>query len=69
MVEWYTALDGIWNLPPLSSNMDDANTRALYRLGACFAYKSTDAEKVQYLKGYKQYVETFFTSSLKKGKA
>ncbi len=66
MVEWYTALDGIWEPTASSSNMDDANTRALYRLGACL-YKSTDAEKVQYLKGYKQYVETFFTLVPKEG--
>jgi chondroitin-sulfate-ABC endolyase/exolyase len=60
MVEWYSAVDGIWSPDASSSNMDDGITRAVSRLGACL-YKSTDAEKVQYLKGYKQYIETFLT--------
>ena len=60
MVEWFSAVDGIWSPDASSSNMDDGNTRAVARLGACL-YKTTDAEKVQYLKGYKQYIETFLT--------
>lgn len=60
MVEWYSAVDGIWSQDASSSNMDDGNTRTIARLGACL-YKTTDAEKVQYLKGFKQYVETFLT--------
>lgn len=66
MVEWYTAVDGIWEPTASSSNMDDANTRSLYRLGACL-YKTTDAEKVQYLKGFKQYIENFLTLYPKEG--
>ncbi|ALJ04469.1 hypothetical protein APS56_04640 [Pseudalgibacter alginicilyticus] len=66
MVEWYIALDGIWEPTASSSNMDDANTRSLNRLGACL-YKSTDAEKVQYLKGYKNYLENFLTLYPKEG--
>jgi hypothetical protein len=60
MVEWYSAVDGIWSPDASSSNMDDGNTRTIPRLGACL-YKSIDAEKVQYLKGFKQYLETFLT--------
>jgi hypothetical protein len=60
MVEWYSAVDGIWSPNASNSNMDDANTRTLPRLGACL-YKTTDAEKVQYLKGFKRYIETFLT--------
>lgn len=60
MVEWYSAVDGIWSPDASSSNMDDGNTRTIPRLGACL-YKSTDAEKVQYIKGFKQYLETFLT--------
>ncbi|MFB9058249.1 chondroitinase family polysaccharide lyase [Mariniflexile ostreae] len=66
MVEWYTAVDGIWEPRASNSNMDDANTRSLYRLGACL-YKTTDAEKVQYLKGYKKYLENFLTRYPKEG--
>ena len=60
MVEWYSAVDGIWSPDASNSNMDDGNTRAISRLGACL-YKSTPEEQVQYLKGYKQYIETFLT--------
>lgn len=66
MVEWYTAVDGIWEPTASNSNMDDANTRAIYRLGASL-YKTTDAEKVQYLKGYKSYLENFLTSRAREG--
>ncbi|MEY3450554.1 MAG: hypothetical protein RL711_379 [Bacteroidota bacterium] len=60
MVEWYSAVDGIWSPDASSSNLDDGNTRTIPRLGACL-YKTADAEKVQYLKGFKQYLETFLT--------
>ena len=66
MVEWYTALDGIWEPTASSSDMDGANTRSLLRLGACL-YKTTDAEKVQYLKGFKNYIENFLTLIPKEG--
>ena len=66
MVEWYSAVDGIWEPTAMSSNMDDANTRSISRLGACL-YKTTDAEKVQYLKGYRNYIENFFTLYPKQG--
>ena len=58
MVEWYSAVDGIWSPNASDSNMDDGNTRTIARLGACL-YKTTDEEKVQYLKGFKKYLETF----------
>ncbi|WP_303315287.1 chondroitinase family polysaccharide lyase [Flavivirga abyssicola] len=60
MVEWYAGTDIIWHPSAYKSNMDDALTRAISILGACL-YKETDAEKVQYLKGYKQYVENWLT--------
>ena len=60
MVEWYVGLDGIWDKNALNSNMDDALTRSITRLGACL-YKETDVQKVQYLKGYKLFLETYFT--------
>ncbi len=60
MVEWYSAVDGIWSPNASNSNMDDGNTRTVIRLGACL-YKTTDTEKVQYLKGFKQYIENFLT--------
>ncbi len=60
MVAWYTAVDGIWEPTASLSNMDDANTRTIYRLGACL-YKSTDAEKVRYLKGFQNYIKNFLT--------
>lgn len=66
MVEWYCAIDGIWSPNASNSNMDDGNTRALPRLGTCL-YKNTVAERVQYLKGFKQYIETFFTLNSKEG--
>lgn len=66
MVDWYSAVDGIWHPTASSSNMDDANTRSIARLGACL-YKTTNAEKVQYLKGHKSYLENFLTLYPKEG--
>ena len=66
MVEWYTAVDGIWEPQASNSNMDDAYTRSVSRLGACL-YKSTEAERVQYLKGYKNYLENFLIRYPKEG--
>jgi chondroitin-sulfate-ABC endolyase/exolyase len=60
MVEWYIGLEGIWDENALNSNMDDALTRAFARLGACL-YQETDQQKVQYLKGYKLFLETYFS--------
>ncbi|MFB9058113.1 chondroitinase family polysaccharide lyase [Mariniflexile ostreae] len=66
MVEWYSAVDIIWHPTAHDSNLDDANTRAMAILGACL-YKSTAAEKVQYLKGYKGYLENWLTTYSKEG--
>ena len=60
MVEWFSGVDGIWSPDAASSNMDDGNTRSVPRLGACL-YKTTPEEQVQYLKGFKFYVENFLT--------
>ena len=60
MVEWYVNIDVIWHPSAFDSNMDDALTRSLPILGACL-YKTEDAEKVQYLKGFKNYAETWLT--------
>jgi len=66
MVDWYAAVDCIWEPTAEESNMDDANTRSISRLGSCL-YKTTDAEKVQYLKGYRNYIENFLTLYPKEG--
>lgn len=58
MVEWFVALEGIWDPKAETSDMDAANTRSIQRLGACL-FKDTPAEQVQYLKGLKRYVETW----------
>ncbi|WP_282080416.1 chondroitinase family polysaccharide lyase [Aquimarina algiphila] len=60
MVEWYAATDVIWHPTAFDSNMDDALTRSISILGACL-YKTTDEEKIQYLKGFKAYVEQWLT--------
>jgi len=61
MVEWYSAVDIIWHPTAFDSNMDDAITRTMSILGCCL-YKTTDDEKVQYLKGYKSYIENWLTT-------
>ncbi|MGB2129752.1 MAG: chondroitinase family polysaccharide lyase, partial [Flavicella sp.] len=66
MVEWYVALDGIWEGTAASSNMDAANTRTVYRLGACL-YTSSPEKQVAYLKGFRNYIENFLTSYAKTG--
>jgi hypothetical protein len=67
MVEWYAATDIIWHPTAHKSNMDDALTRSLPILGACL-YKKTfdqnlhpDTEKVRYLKGFRNYAETWLS--------
>ena len=64
MVEWYAALDIIWHPTAHDSNMDDALTRSLPLLGACL-YKSTEAEQIQYLKGFRNYAQTWLTTYAK----
>lgn len=66
MVEWYTAVDIIWHPTAHESNLDDALTRSISILGACL-YKTTDAERVQYLKGYKLYIQNWLTAYSKEG--
>ena len=66
MVEWYVTLNVIWHPTAESSNMDETLTNAVGQLGAVL-YKDTDAEKVQYLKGYKQYLETWLTPYSQEG--
>jgi len=66
MVEWYVCNDIIWHPTAHDSNLDDALTRSISLLGACL-YRTTDAEKVQYLKGYRNYVETWLTAYSKEG--
>jgi hypothetical protein len=60
MVEWYAAVDVIWHPTAHKSNMDDALTRSLPILGACL-YQTTDIEKVRYLKGFRNYAETWLS--------
>jgi len=66
MVEWYTAVDIIWHPTAHNSNLDDALTRSLSILGACL-YKTSDKEKVQYLKGYTLYIQNWLTEYSKQG--
>jgi len=66
MVEWYTAIDIIWHPTAHESNLDDALTRSISLLGACL-YKTTAAEKVQYLKGYRLYIHNWLTAYSKEG--
>jgi len=66
MVGWYAAVDIIWHPTAHESNMDDGNTRALAILGACL-YKSSPEERVQYLKGYKKYLENWMQQYPKTG--
>ncbi len=66
MVEWYTAVDIIWHPTAYDSNMDEGNTRTLSILGACL-YKDDINEAVQYLKGYKLYLEKWITTYGKQG--
>ncbi|MGY5355932.1 chondroitinase family polysaccharide lyase [Wenyingzhuangia sp. IMCC45467] len=66
MVEWYSAVDLIWNPTANKSNLDDGITRAQSILGACL-YKNTNEEKVQYLKGYKLYLENWLTLFSREG--
>jgi len=66
MVEWYTAVDIIWHPTAYDSNMDDGLTRAISILGACL-YKSTDIERVQYLKGYTGYLQNWLNTYAKEG--
>ena len=64
MVEWFAAVDIIWHPTAHDSNMDDALTRSLPILGACL-YKSTEAEQIQYLKGFRNYAQTWLTTYAK----
>ena len=64
MVEWYAAIDIIWHPTAHDSNMDDALTRSLPLLGACL-YKSTQPEQIQYLKGFRNYAQTWLTTYAK----
>jgi len=66
MVEWFSAVDIIWHPTAHKSNLDDALTRSISLLGACL-YKTTNAEKVQYLKGYRDYIQTWLTAYSKEG--
>jgi len=66
MVEWYVCNDIIWHPTAHESNLDDALTRSITLLGACL-YRSTDTEKVQYLKGFRNYVQTWLTPYSKEG--
>ena len=66
MVEWYTAVDIIWHPTAHESNLDDVLTRTISLLGACL-YKTTDAERIQYLKGYRFYIHNWLTAYSKEG--
>ncbi len=59
MVEWYSAMESIWELTAEYGNMDEGNTRSIQKLGAIL-YLPTDAEKIQYLKGFKAYLQHWY---------
>lgn len=66
MVEWYVTLNIIWHPTAESSNMDETFTNAFGQLGAIL-YKESAAEKVQYLKGFKKYLEIWLTPHAQEG--
>ncbi|MDF7824619.1 chondroitinase family polysaccharide lyase [Pontiellaceae bacterium B12227] len=60
MACWFAALDGIWEPTAEVSNMDAGNTRTIARY-CCIFFKDTVAEQVQYLKGFRDYVQIWAT--------